>query len=258
MHTLNWIKTIIVLSFFYAQGEKTQRVIERWKSGAWRKRLVTLFPQEFEGRRYIDVLSDVILLWKLHDKWRVCVCLDSDSDSELSVDDNSSSYASSHSSDSEDDARCSKTKWNNERLPNQSTPKGDGDLFYDHWYHLTSSTQAALLLKYKNCKVKGDVVLYNFGVNLKVMQCPVIESSAGRRSRPQPVKVKMWLVKRNYAWRQKSTWNFTKEIKSVRTEMCRRMKANLVSQTATSYQGEVSCFIYHNTIWNINFFNKCM
>lgn len=50
---------------------------------------------------------------------------DSDSDSELSVDDNSSSYASSHSSDSEDDGRCSKTKWNNERSPIQSTPKGD-------------------------------------------------------------------------------------------------------------------------------------
>ncbi|XP_073724829.1 cadherin EGF LAG seven-pass G-type receptor 1 [Misgurnus anguillicaudatus] len=50
---------------------------------------------------------------------------DSDSDSELSVDDHSSSCASSHSSDSEDDTRRSKTKWNNTRSTIQSTPKGD-------------------------------------------------------------------------------------------------------------------------------------
>ncbi|XP_077066941.1 cadherin EGF LAG seven-pass G-type receptor 1 [Siphateles boraxobius] len=50
---------------------------------------------------------------------------DSDSDSELSVDEHSSSYASSHSSDSEDEARHSKTKWNNERTPIHSTPKVD-------------------------------------------------------------------------------------------------------------------------------------
>ncbi|XP_056107101.1 cadherin EGF LAG seven-pass G-type receptor 1 [Rhinichthys klamathensis goyatoka] len=50
---------------------------------------------------------------------------DSDSDSELSVDEHSSSYASSHSSDSEDEARHSKTKWNNERTPLHSTPKVD-------------------------------------------------------------------------------------------------------------------------------------
>ncbi|XP_051545772.1 cadherin EGF LAG seven-pass G-type receptor 1 [Myxocyprinus asiaticus] len=48
---------------------------------------------------------------------------DSDSDSELSVDEHSSSYASSHSSDSEDEARHSKTKWNNERTPTHSMPK---------------------------------------------------------------------------------------------------------------------------------------
>ncbi|XDV52911.1 hypothetical protein PO909_021553 [Leuciscus waleckii] len=50
---------------------------------------------------------------------------DSDSDSELSLDEHSSSYASSHSSDSEDEARHSKTKWNNERTPIHSTPKVD-------------------------------------------------------------------------------------------------------------------------------------
>lgn len=49
---------------------------------------------------------------------------DSDSDSELSVDEHSSSYASSHSSDSEDDDMDIKPKWNNERQPQHSTPKG--------------------------------------------------------------------------------------------------------------------------------------
>lgn len=56
-----------------------------------------------------------------------CVLLtDSDSDSELSVDEHSSSYASSHSSDSEDDDEeiHMKPKWNNERQPLHSTPKG--------------------------------------------------------------------------------------------------------------------------------------
>uniref|UniRef100_A0A8D0AXG8 Cadherin EGF LAG seven-pass G-type receptor 1 n=1 Tax=Sander lucioperca TaxID=283035 RepID=A0A8D0AXG8_SANLU len=50
---------------------------------------------------------------------------DSDSDSELSVDEHSSSYASSHSSDSEDDDIAVKPKWNNERQPVHSTPKVD-------------------------------------------------------------------------------------------------------------------------------------
>lgn len=49
---------------------------------------------------------------------------DSDSDSELSVDEHSSSYASSHSSDSDDDDVDVKPKWNNERQPVHSTPKG--------------------------------------------------------------------------------------------------------------------------------------
>uniref|UniRef100_H3BZ58 Cadherin EGF LAG seven-pass G-type receptor 1 n=1 Tax=Tetraodon nigroviridis TaxID=99883 RepID=H3BZ58_TETNG len=49
---------------------------------------------------------------------------DSDSDSELSVDEHSSSYASSQSSDSEDDDIDAKPKWNNERHPVHSTPKG--------------------------------------------------------------------------------------------------------------------------------------
>uniref|UniRef100_A0A3Q3J3E4 Cadherin EGF LAG seven-pass G-type receptor 1 n=1 Tax=Monopterus albus TaxID=43700 RepID=A0A3Q3J3E4_MONAL len=49
---------------------------------------------------------------------------DSDSDSELSVDEHSSSYASSHSSDSGDDDIDVKPKWNNERQPVHSTPKG--------------------------------------------------------------------------------------------------------------------------------------
>ncbi|XP_077449680.1 cadherin EGF LAG seven-pass G-type receptor 1 isoform X2 [Stigmatopora argus] len=51
---------------------------------------------------------------------------DSDTDSELSLDENSSSYASSHSSDSEDDDVDVKPKWNNERQPVHSTPKGRG------------------------------------------------------------------------------------------------------------------------------------
>lgn len=54
------------------------------------------------------------------------VAPDSDSDSELSVDEHSSSYASSHSSDSEDDDIDIKPKWNNERTPIHSTPKGKG------------------------------------------------------------------------------------------------------------------------------------
>ncbi|KAK5896023.1 hypothetical protein CgunFtcFv8_009667 [Champsocephalus gunnari] len=49
---------------------------------------------------------------------------DSDSDSELSGDEHSSSYASSHSSDSEEDDIDLKPKWNNERQPVHSTPKG--------------------------------------------------------------------------------------------------------------------------------------
>uniref|UniRef100_A0A672P462 Cadherin EGF LAG seven-pass G-type receptor 1 n=1 Tax=Sinocyclocheilus grahami TaxID=75366 RepID=A0A672P462_SINGR len=54
----------------------------------------------------------------------ICVYSDSDSDSELSVDEHSSSYASSHSSDSEDEDMDMKPKWNNERQPLHSTPKG--------------------------------------------------------------------------------------------------------------------------------------
>lgn len=55
---------------------------------------------------------------------------DSDSDSELSLDEHSSSYASSHSSDSEEDGLDTEKKWNtstsknNERGPLHSTPKG--------------------------------------------------------------------------------------------------------------------------------------
>ncbi|KAL2093590.1 hypothetical protein ACEWY4_010902 [Coilia grayii] len=50
---------------------------------------------------------------------------DSDSDSELSVDEHSSSYASSRSSDSEVEEMTPKQKWNNERTPLHSTPKVD-------------------------------------------------------------------------------------------------------------------------------------
>lgn len=55
---------------------------------------------------------------------------DSDSDSELSLDEHSSSYASSHSSDSEEDGLETEKKWNtstsknNEHGPLHSTPKG--------------------------------------------------------------------------------------------------------------------------------------
>ncbi|XP_061496273.1 cadherin EGF LAG seven-pass G-type receptor 1 isoform X3 [Rhineura floridana] len=56
---------------------------------------------------------------------------DSDSDSELSLDEHSSSYASSHSSDSEEDGMEAEKKWNtatsknNDRGPLHSTPKVD-------------------------------------------------------------------------------------------------------------------------------------
>uniref|UniRef100_A0A674AZ30 Cadherin EGF LAG seven-pass G-type receptor 1 n=1 Tax=Salmo trutta TaxID=8032 RepID=A0A674AZ30_SALTR len=56
----------------------------------------------------------------------------SDSDSELSVDEHSSSYASSHSSDSEDDDMDIKPKWNNERPPLHSTPKGPMEAVSNH------------------------------------------------------------------------------------------------------------------------------
>nr|XP_011753199.1 cadherin EGF LAG seven-pass G-type receptor 1 isoform X2 [Macaca nemestrina] len=50
---------------------------------------------------------------------------DSDSDSELSLDEQSSSYASSHSSDSEDDGVGAEEKWDPTRGAIHSTPKGD-------------------------------------------------------------------------------------------------------------------------------------
>ncbi|EPY87027.1 cadherin EGF LAG seven-pass G-type receptor 1-like protein [Camelus ferus] len=50
---------------------------------------------------------------------------DSDSDSELSLDEQSSSYASSHSSDSEDDGVEAEDKWDPARGPVHSTPKVD-------------------------------------------------------------------------------------------------------------------------------------
>lgn len=51
---------------------------------------------------------------------------DSDSDSELSLDEQSSSYASSHSSDSEDDGLEAEDKWDPAPGPVHSTPKGEG------------------------------------------------------------------------------------------------------------------------------------
>lgn len=48
---------------------------------------------------------------------------DSDSDSELSLDEHSSSYASSHTSDSEDDGGEAEDKWNPAGGPAHSTPK---------------------------------------------------------------------------------------------------------------------------------------
>uniref|UniRef100_H0VPZ8 Cadherin EGF LAG seven-pass G-type receptor 1 n=1 Tax=Cavia porcellus TaxID=10141 RepID=H0VPZ8_CAVPO len=50
---------------------------------------------------------------------------DSDSDSEMSLDEHSSSYASSHSSDSEDDVRDAEDKWDSARGPVHSTPKAN-------------------------------------------------------------------------------------------------------------------------------------
>uniref|UniRef100_A0A8C0K7R1 Cadherin EGF LAG seven-pass G-type receptor 1 n=1 Tax=Canis lupus dingo TaxID=286419 RepID=A0A8C0K7R1_CANLU len=59
---------------------------------------------------------------------------DSDSDSELSLDEQSSSYASSHSSDSEDDGVEAEDKWDSARGPVHSTPKGEqgGTLSANH------------------------------------------------------------------------------------------------------------------------------
>ncbi|XP_077356776.1 cadherin EGF LAG seven-pass G-type receptor 1 isoform X2 [Festucalex cinctus] len=74
---------------------------------------------------------------------------DSDSDSELSLDENSSSYASSHSSDSEEDdddvGGGVKPKWNNERQPVHSTPKGKVDSMSNHMvpYWPTDATTAS-------------------------------------------------------------------------------------------------------------------
>ncbi|KAG8517967.1 Cadherin EGF LAG seven-pass G-type receptor 1 [Galemys pyrenaicus] len=51
--------------------------------------------------------------------------LDSDSDSELSLDEHSSSYASSHSSDSEDDGGEAEDKWDPPPGPVHSTPRVD-------------------------------------------------------------------------------------------------------------------------------------
>uniref|UniRef100_A0A8C3K682 Cadherin EGF LAG seven-pass G-type receptor 1 n=1 Tax=Calidris pygmaea TaxID=425635 RepID=A0A8C3K682_9CHAR len=64
---------------------------------------------------------------------------DSDSDSELSLDEHSSSYASSHSSDSEEDGLEPEKKWNtstsknNERGPLHSTPKGTPGARGEQW-----------------------------------------------------------------------------------------------------------------------------
>uniref|UniRef100_A0A6Q2Z1H0 Cadherin EGF LAG seven-pass G-type receptor 1 n=1 Tax=Esox lucius TaxID=8010 RepID=A0A6Q2Z1H0_ESOLU len=70
---------------------------------------------------------------------------DSDSDSELSVDEHSSSFASSQSSDSEDDDLDIKPKWNNERQPQHSTPKGPVDAVSNHVkpYWPTEATTAS-------------------------------------------------------------------------------------------------------------------
>lgn len=43
----------------------------------------------------------------------------------MSLDEHSSSYASSHSSDSEDDVRDAEDKWDSARGPVHSTPKGE-------------------------------------------------------------------------------------------------------------------------------------
>uniref|UniRef100_A0A6Q2XMX3 Cadherin EGF LAG seven-pass G-type receptor 1 n=1 Tax=Esox lucius TaxID=8010 RepID=A0A6Q2XMX3_ESOLU len=71
--------------------------------------------------------------------------LHSDSDSELSVDEHSSSFASSQSSDSEDDDLDIKPKWNNERQPQHSTPKGPVDAVSNHVkpYWPTEATTAS-------------------------------------------------------------------------------------------------------------------
>ncbi|XP_034530111.1 cadherin EGF LAG seven-pass G-type receptor 1 [Notolabrus celidotus] len=68
---------------------------------------------------------------------------DSDSDSELSVDEHSSSYASSHSSDSGDDDIDVKPKWNNERQPVHSTPKVESVSNHVKPYWPTEATTAS-------------------------------------------------------------------------------------------------------------------
>lgn len=61
---------------------------------------------------------------------------DSDSDSELSLDEHSSSYASSHPSDSEDDGGDAEYKWNPTESPIHSTPKGEQWRHSGLWAHL--------------------------------------------------------------------------------------------------------------------------
>lgn len=71
---------------------------------------------------------------------------DSDSDSELSLDEHSSSYASSHSSDSEEDGLEPEKKWNtstaknNERGPLHSTPKGTPDARGEQWFYFLQNS----------------------------------------------------------------------------------------------------------------------
>lgn len=87
----------------------------------------TSVPQERNQRRrwvHRRFLRFSALDWASSPDFLLCLPSDSDSDSELSADEHSSSYASSHSSDSEDDDIDIKPKWNNERQPVHSTPKG--------------------------------------------------------------------------------------------------------------------------------------
>lgn len=80
---------------------------------------------KIKSNLHIKMRSSVYFIEKGSSFWLPSLfSSDSDSDSELSVDEHSSSYASSHSSDSEDDDIDVKPKWNNERQPVHSTPKG--------------------------------------------------------------------------------------------------------------------------------------
>lgn len=96
--------------------------------------------------------------------------VDSDSDSELSVDEHSSSYASSHSSDSEDDDIDVKPKWNNERPPVHSTPKGKWALILN-----LNMCQSVVNINQQKSTLEYSKYDLNMNVVMKINPCTVMK-----------------------------------------------------------------------------------